>query len=131
MTFFPINILIVPFIIPVLGMRNKRVSDFALKSQYIVMICMYMAVVLMLIIPMLPILYLKSIVNNAYVSWTNSRQDYKYQNISTMIITIFFGPIISIGSVVIDLISIPGVLLMGSKNFEHKYQLSQDRMNDK
>ena len=48
-----------------------------------------------------------------------------------MAVTLLFGPVISIASIIIDLISIPGVLLLGSKNFEHKYQLSQDRMNDK
>jgi hypothetical protein len=32
MTFFPINILILPLSVPVLSLRNARVSDFALKT---------------------------------------------------------------------------------------------------
>mgnify|MGYP003339083906 CR=1 FL=1 len=33
-------------------------------------------------------------------------------------------------SIVIDLLSLPNVLLKESTNFEHKYQLSADRLND-
>jgi len=49
----------------------------------------------------------------------------------TLLISIFFGPFISILSVVIDMISVPSLLLKGNANFEHKYQGSADKMNDK
>ena len=37
-TFFPINFVILPFIIPITLLRSKRVSDFLLKMQYVFMI---------------------------------------------------------------------------------------------
>ena len=33
-------------------------------------------------------------------------------------------------SIVIDLISLPNTLFKESNNFEHKYQLSADKLND-
>mmetsp|Transcript_12107 Transcript_12107/g.18714 ORF Transcript_12107/g.18714 Transcript_12107/m.18714 type:complete len:214 (-) Transcript_12107:268-909(-) len=76
MTFFPINILILPFIIPVLSLRNARVSDFVLKIQYVAMMIMYITFMLCLIIPMLPLLYLKILINALYVSLNSKREEY-------------------------------------------------------
>ena len=42
----------------------------------------------------------------------------------------FVGPIIVMLSIFVDLLSLPNVLLKESKGFEHKYQLSTDRLND-
>jgi len=131
MTFFPINIFILPFIIPVLALRNARVSDFVLKLQYIVMMAMYIIVMLCMIVPMLPLLYLKILLNAIYVSFNNKREDYPNQNLYTLVISIFCGPFISILSIVIDTISVPQLLLKGSANFEYKYQGSADKMNMK
>jgi len=47
-----------------------------------------------------------------------------------MIVSIFAGPFIIVLSMIIDLTSLPGVLLKDSRGFEHKYQLSTDRLND-
>jgi len=131
MTFFPINIFILMFGFPVLSLRNARISDFVLKIQYLFMMVMYITLMLVLVIPMLPLLYFKILVNASYVSFNSQREDYKYQNLSTLFISIFFGPIICIASIIIDMISVPGMLLRGNKNFEHKYQGSSDRMNEK
>mmetsp|Transcript_22568 Transcript_22568/g.34872 ORF Transcript_22568/g.34872 Transcript_22568/m.34872 type:complete len:174 (+) Transcript_22568:327-848(+) len=121
MTFFPINILMLPFIIPILVFRNHRISDFVLKLQYTVMIINYVLFILILIIPMLPLLYLKSVINCIYVSATHNREDYSYQNIVTVIVTIFGGPIIGILSIIVDLISMPAILFRSNRDFEHKY----------
>ena len=43
---------------------------------------------------------------------------------------IFIGPIAIAVSIIIDLLSLPNTLLKDSKDFEHKYQLSTDRLND-
>lgn len=43
---------------------------------------------------------------------------------------IFLSPPVILLSVVIDLLSLPNVLLRASTNFEHKYQLSADRLSD-
>ena len=42
----------------------------------------------------------------------------------------FFGPFICGLSFLVDLLSVPGVLLRGNKNFEHKYQML-DNLNEK
>mmetsp|Transcript_12390 Transcript_12390/g.19309 ORF Transcript_12390/g.19309 Transcript_12390/m.19309 type:complete len:131 (+) Transcript_12390:4797-5189(+) len=77
-TFFPINILMLPFVLPVIALRNPRISDFALKLQYTVMILLYLIVTCFLVIPMLPLLYLKSMFNAIHIAKTNKREDYRY-----------------------------------------------------
>jgi len=76
MTFFPINILLIIFAVPVLSLRNARISDFALKIQYLFMMGMYIILMLILIIPMLPLLYIKILINSAYVSFNSQREEY-------------------------------------------------------
>ncbi len=77
MTFFPINIVMLPFSAAVLYFRNARVSDFVLKLQYVLMVLIYLGVMCVLIVPLIPLLYLKIIVNATYVSFNNNREDYK------------------------------------------------------
>lgn len=77
MTFFPVNLLMVPLILPILAMRNARISEFALKVQYIFMVSAYVVIALFLLIPMLPLLYLKIIVNSIYTSANNKREDFQ------------------------------------------------------
>jgi len=47
-----------------------------------------------------------------------------------LIVAIFLGPIVISFSLVVDLITLPNILLKDSTDFEHKYQLSTDRLND-
>ena len=47
-----------------------------------------------------------------------------------MLMAIVLGPIAIAISVIVDLLSLPNTLLKESKGFEHKYQLSSDRLND-
>ena len=47
-----------------------------------------------------------------------------------LLIAIVFGPIGIAVSIIVDLLSLPNTLLKESKGFEHKYQLSSDRLND-
>lgn len=46
-------------------------------------------------------------------------------------ISLLFGPFIIALSILIDLISLPSVLLKDSRDFERKYQMSSDRLDDK
>jgi hypothetical protein len=43
---------------------------------------------------------------------------------------LFLGPIFICVSLIIDLLSLPNILMKDSRDFEHKYQLSTDRLND-
>ena len=47
-----------------------------------------------------------------------------------LLLAIFLGPVAIMVSILVDLLSLPNTLLKESKNFEHKYQLSTDRLND-
>ena len=47
-----------------------------------------------------------------------------------LLVTLFLGPVIIIVSFLIDLLTLPSVILADSRNFEHKYQMSSDRLND-
>jgi hypothetical protein len=58
-TFFPINILMLPFMLPVIIFRNPRISDFALKLQYAALMFLYVLIAILLVIPLLPILMFK------------------------------------------------------------------------
>jgi len=77
LTFFPVNILMLPFIAPVIALRNARASDFMLKCQYTVMMLIYCAIAGVMIIPLTPFLYLKSVINALFILQNNTRQSYK------------------------------------------------------
>ena len=129
-TFFPINILMLPFIPPITILRSARASDFLLKLQYVIMILLYCALACILVIPVIPLLYLKMLTNSIFIVFANNREDYKGQNVVNLLITAFLGPPIIAVTILIDLLSLPNVLLKDSRGFEHKYQLSTDRLND-
>ena len=63
-TFFPINIILLPFILPIALLRNKKASGFLLKLQYGIMVMLYCMVAGCMIIPAIPLLYIKIIVNS-------------------------------------------------------------------
>lgn len=67
LTFFPVNILMVPFIPAIIAIRNVRASDFMLKCQYTVMMLIYCALAGVAIIPMTPILYIKAVANALFI----------------------------------------------------------------
>jgi hypothetical protein len=130
LTFFPINIIMLPFIVPIISFRSARASDTILKLQYVIMMLMYCTLACTFIIPIIPILYLKVIVNALFIASNNKRQEYKGQNVFQLIFSILLSPFFILFSILIDLLSLPNTLMKDSKDFEHKYQLSTDRLND-
>ena len=76
-TFFPINILMLPFIPPITILRSARASDFLLKLQYVIMILLYCVLACIMVVPIIPILYLKMLTNSIFISFANNREDYK------------------------------------------------------
>jgi len=77
LTFYPINIIMLPFIAPIVGFRSARVSDFLLKIQYVIMMLLYCGIASTFIVPMIPFLYLKIVTNSIFILFNNKRQDYK------------------------------------------------------
>ena len=82
------------------------------------------------VVPVSPILYVKVIANAFYISINNKKKSYRGQNFLMLLFSCVFGPIAITVSILIDLLSLPNTLLKESKGFEHKYQLSSDRLND-
>jgi hypothetical protein len=66
-TFFPISIIMLPFVIPVVVFKSERLNDFILKMQYAVMVIMYCFLGLMISIPLIPLLYIKLIMNAIFI----------------------------------------------------------------
>lgn len=79
-TFYPINFVILPFIVPITLLRSKRASDFLLKLQYVFMVLGYCSIALIFVIPAAPCLYLKMLTNSVYIMLTNRRQNYAGEN---------------------------------------------------
>ena len=92
-------------------LRSKRASEFLLKLQYLVMILMYCSIAIIMVIPSIPILYFKILINSIFIMLNNRREDYRGQNVIKMLMSIIFGPIIICLSLIIDLISLPNILL--------------------
>jgi len=129
-TFFPINLIMLPLATPIIILRSKRASELLLKMQYVIMIIMYCFLAFLMVIPATPVLLLKVYTNAFFILLTNKREKYKGENISQFVIAFFFSPIIIVVSIIIDLLSLPNTLLLSSSTFEHKYQVSQDKLTD-
>lgn len=127
-TFFPISIITLPLILPLIMFKSDRMSDFVLKFQYTIMILMYCFLAIFLAIPFLPTLYLKCIANAVFISFNNKREQYKGQNIVQLLFTVFFNPPILLLSLLIDFLSLPNYMLQNDKNFEYKYQQSLETL---
>lgn len=67
MGFFPLNIFALPFYPAILLLKSSRLSDTALKLQYLVMILVYMVVALTIGLLVLPLLYAKVVLNALYI----------------------------------------------------------------
>lgn len=128
-TFFPISIVLLPFIPAVIAFKSERLNDFILKMQYTIMMLMYCVLAVILSAPILPLLYFKSIINAIYIALNNKREAYRGENIVKLIFTICFNPFLVIISYLIDLISLPNLLLKDDRNFEFKYQQALEILN--
>lgn len=63
MTYFPINIILLPFLLFIILMKSERLNNFILQIQYFFLIICYCSVALVMVIPVIPLLYLKMIIN--------------------------------------------------------------------
>ena len=91
---------------------------------------LYCIISALMFVPAAPILIFKIYTNSIFILLTNKREAYKGENFVQFFMTIVLGPILMVLSIIIDLLSLPNVLLKEGSNFEHKYQLSQDRLTD-
>jgi hypothetical protein len=130
LTFFPINIIMLPFSLILTALRSKRGSDIMLKIQYSFMMIIYCLISALMFVPTCPLLIFKIYTNSFFIFFTNKREAYKGENLVQLLMALILGPILIVLSIIIDLLSLPNVLLKDGRNFEHKYQLSADRLTD-
>lgn len=128
-TFFPISIIVLPFILPLILFKSERLNEFILKIQYGIMILMYCFLAVAVSVPIYPLMYVKCVINSIYIAVNNKRQEYKGQNILQLGLTIFFNPVIIGASLLVDLASLPNLLLRDERNFEFKYQQSLENLS--
>lgn len=101
-SFFPLNLIMVPFIPIIIKSRSPKISDFILKIQYGIMMVFYSFLALFLIVPLAPLLYGKILLNCFFIAMNNSRQNYRGENIVILLRAILFGlPLITI-SILVD-----------------------------
>ena len=129
LTFFPISIVVLPLIAPVVLFKSERLSDLTLKIQYAIMILQFCFIGLLVSLPVLPLLYFKSVINAVYISMNNKRQAYKGENIIQLLMTIVLNPMITAVSFLVDFVSLPKFLMEDDRNFEYKYPTSLEILN--
>ena len=129
-TFFPISVILLPFIPAVVLAKSERLNDFILKMQYAILIVFYCLIAIILSLPILPLLYFKVIFNSIYIAMNNKREAYKGQNLVKMLLAVFLCPILMVLSFLVDLLSLPSLLLRDERHFEFKYQQSLEILND-
>ena len=121
LTFFPINVLLLPLLLPVVLFKSERLNDFVLKIQYVQLIVMYSMASVAASVVICPLLVLKIGINECYLVYSSAR---KYQ-LKYYIICLFnftVAPAAVALSLLIDLLTMPKTLLQDEKNFEYKYQ---------
>lgn len=119
-TFFPISLIVLPFIPLVVLFKSERLNEFTLKIQYGIMIFMYCLIGIVLMLPAIPILYAKCVWNQMYITM-NKRTSSRVQMVGQLLLVIFFNPLFIILSIIIDVVSLPPQLLQDEKKFEYKY----------
>jgi len=120
-TFFPINLLLLPFAGPLMLFKNPRMSEFALKCQYWVMMSFYLLLSLLGSFPMIAFLYVKMIVNSVYIFNKTHKEAYKGQMMKQIALTVFLGLPLIIISLVVDVFYVIFILMMPANELEHKY----------
>jgi hypothetical protein len=66
-SFFPINIILLPFMGPILFFKSERLNDSILKAQYLILLICYCILSITLSLVIMPILFIKSLLNAGYI----------------------------------------------------------------
>mmetsp|Transcript_11821 Transcript_11821/g.18205 ORF Transcript_11821/g.18205 Transcript_11821/m.18205 type:complete len:272 (+) Transcript_11821:948-1763(+) len=121
LAFFPVNFFLLPFLPFFLFFRSERFNEFILKTQYFLMIVSFCLIAIVIAIPIYPLLYLKCVGNAFYILTHNKRAENKWGCVFSLIFTILFNPFILLLALLVDLVSLPSLLLKEEREFEFKY----------
>ena len=130
LSFFPLNVLILPLMPMIVFTQNPRISEFCLKIQYMFMISLYVVAAILLIFLQYPFLYIKLVTNATYGCFINQRNVSKLESMNLLIKSLFGGPLIILISLLVDLSKMPGQLFRESTSFERKYMFAAERINE-
>jgi hypothetical protein len=128
-TFFPINIIMLPMMIPVLFVKNKKLNEMINKLQYAGMIVLQTIAITLFQILLFPIMYAKMVLNSFHIMII-SKQNKGIERYLEPLFSIIVSPFVIMISIFVDIISLPSVLLRPDFEFELKYQRSVDELNE-
>lgn len=106
MTYFPINLILLPFLVPLILLKSERLNDSILKLQYLLMSTLYIVLAIVVAIPVMPLLYFKIIVNAIYIMFNNKREKYPGQNMIGLMLSMFMSPLFIVLSMLIDVVTL-------------------------
>jgi hypothetical protein len=69
------------------------------------------------------------VINAIYIAMNNKRENFKGENAFKLILTILINPAFVIISYIVDLVSLPSLLLKDERGFEFKYQQALEILN--
>jgi archaellum component FlaF (FlaF/FlaG flagellin family) len=127
-TFFPINILMIPFMIPVIIVQNKKLNEMINKLQYAALIFFQAFVILILQFILFPIMYVKMVLNSINIMIISKNQG--IERYLEPFFSVIASPFIIFISILVDVASMPTVLLQPEEEFEEKYQRNVDELNE-
>jgi len=120
-TFFPINVIMLIPMIPVILVKNKKFNEMVNKVQYAGMILLQAFVIMIFQIMLSPFMYSKMIINSFNIMIFSKNQT-GIERYMEPFFSIVASPFIILISIFVDLISLPNILLVPEEDFEEKYQ---------
>mmetsp|Transcript_41400 Transcript_41400/g.63122 ORF Transcript_41400/g.63122 Transcript_41400/m.63122 type:complete len:126 (+) Transcript_41400:3658-4035(+) len=66
MSYFPINLFLLPFMLPLVIIKSDRFNHSVLQVQYYILVLLYVVIGSVFAIPVFPVLYFKMLLNAGY-----------------------------------------------------------------
>ena len=72
-------------------------------------------------VPLIPLLYIKMVLNAAYIGVKNKRAKYKLEGLVNFLLALVLGPVMIVVSLTTDFFALNMILMKDEKHFEFKY----------
>lgn len=128
-TFFPVNVVMLPLMLPVVVVKNRKLNELVNKLQYASMIVLQITAITLFQVILSPIMYVKMVLNSFHIMIISKNQT-GIERYLDPFFSIIASPFVIGISIFVDLVSLPNVLLLPDFEFEHKYQRNVDELND-
>ena len=103
MTYFPINLLILPILPIILLLKSERWNTSVLQLQYGFLVMCYVFIAFLVTVPLSLLLYTKILVNDGYIAFEQRAVKLKITACLRLVVSVFASPILIIVSLVVDL----------------------------